>query len=56
MPTLRTILGLFVGMAAVARFDSNQVVSAEAVQSPIHFRFNTDLIAQMSLVNDFRIL
>ena len=49
---LRTILGLFLGMAAVTRFDNNQVVSAEATQSPLRFRANTDLLTKIIHVRD----
>lgn len=53
---LRTILGLFLGMAAVTRFDNNQVVSAEATQSPLRLRANIDLISKIIHVRDQEIL
>ena len=53
---LRTILGLFLGMAAVTRFDNNQVVSAEATQSPLRFRANSELLSKIIHTRDQEVL
>lgn len=42
----RTLLALFGGLATLTRFDA---VNAEAVQAPLRFRMNSDLMK--SLVN-----